>query len=139
MIPELQIAVKARAISTGAFNTAIGGKFYFDKAPSGTTGKYASMADVANPVTRDSGSLFEECYFQVSLYEIAVTEDVGSVAGVNDLWKKCTALFDDCESVLTVENYEVVRFTRLNTIGPRRTEGGWVVIINYLAVLQKDN
>jgi hypothetical protein len=139
MIQELQSAIVSRATSAGAFNTAIGGKFYFFQAPGGTTGKYAVLSDVANPVSRDSGDLYEECFFQIALYETANNaEDLGSSAGVHDLFQKCVALFDDCESALTVTNYDVVQFTRLNIIGPRKVEGGWVIIINYLAVLQKD-
>jgi hypothetical protein len=139
MIKELQSAIVARAKTTNDFNTAISSKFYYNQAPTDTTGKYAVLSDISNPVSRDSGSLYEDCFFQVALYHANdVTEDVGSSAGVHDLFQKCVDLFDDCESVLTVTNYEVVHFTRLNIVGPYRVEGGWVIIVNYLTVLQKD-
>jgi len=139
MIQELQSAIVARAKSTGDFNTAISGKFYYGRAPENSTDKYAVLSDVANPVSRDSGDLYEQCFFQMALYETANDgEDVGSSAGVHDLFYKCIALFDDCGSALTVTNYEVVHFTRLNIVGPYKTEGGWVIVINYSVALQKE-
>jgi hypothetical protein len=143
---QLQISLVARANTASDFKTAItfGGttKFYFGQAPKGTTGKYAVLSGVSNPQSRDSGSLYEDCFYQIACYHISdVTEDIGSTSGVHDLADACEDLFGDCESAdtpMTVTGYELISNTLLNTIPPLKIEGGYVIVKNFLARLQKD-
>ena len=139
MIPELQTAIVSRVLTgTNDFKTAISSKFYFAIAPSGTSGKYAVLSDVSNPNFLDTGSIHEECYFQIAIYETS-TNDISSAAGVYDAATKLKALFDEQTSSITVAGYHLISLRRMNTIGARRTElnNGYTIILNYYALLER--
>jgi hypothetical protein len=138
MIQELQTAITSRAITSNTFATGISNKFYYSIAPLGATGKYAILSDVANPNSIDTGNLFEECYFQIAIYETS-TAGISSSAGVHTLATYCKTLFDNCLGIMTVTNYNLTHFRRMNIIGPRSTQlnDGFVIILNYYATLQK--
>jgi hypothetical protein len=137
MIQELQSAIVSRATSAGAFNTAIGGKFYFFQAPGGTTGKYAVLSDFAGSSSKNSVSNFEESFVQINNYHISNSgEDVGSPAGVHDLNTKCMALFDDCTISLT-NGFSFIYCKRIAPPIVRKTEGGWVGVLQYQTLIEK--
>lgn len=139
IVPNVSISISittAQTYTTGG--TVKVSKFYYAKAPIIATGKYAIMSDVTNTNFIDTASLVEECYFQIAIFETS-TNDISSTYGVNDAAKQLMLLLDTCDKVLSVTGYSVISITRLNIMGPRRTEldNGFLIIINYKIQLER--
>lgn len=88
---------------------AIANKVFYAEAVTGTTLPYAVFFDVVNNKTRDTGTIFEETYLQVSIFTKTASE-------VNSIGNSILGKIVDKETTLTttdwIVNYADLQFSR---------------------------
>jgi hypothetical protein len=103
---KLLQAIYAKCASGTTLHTDIGGRFYFQKAPQGTTGKYVIFYILTDTPEYDFGSKYEETDVQFSIFADSKT----SANDVLTTMDNVKALFDDC--ALTLTNYTHFKMQR---------------------------
>lgn len=94
--------VRTKIFTLGSSVTGLTGGFYYLEAPQKTAKPYAVFSSVANPVSRDTASKFEEIYWQVNLYG----EDLTALELIA---KKFREEFEDSESSWSLTAYHLDR------------------------------
>lgn len=102
MINELKTAIYGLITGANAFNTDIGGRFYYEIAPQGAVYPFASYHFVAHTRSKDSGSKFEDVTVQFSLYSNASDD-----AEIGTMEKDLMNIFDNI--TLTITGYTNIR------------------------------
>lgn len=97
--------VRTRIFTLANVITGLVNKVFYIEAIQGTAFPYAVFSQVANPVSRDSASMFEEIYFQIDIFD-------QTASGVEGLTQLVKTKFDDCESAFTLTNYICTRIER---------------------------
>lgn len=97
--------VRNKIYSLGSAVTGLSGRFYFIEAPQKCSDPYAVFSFVANTFSRDTGSKFEEIYFQINLYG----ETLSALETIEQLTKQ---KFDDAEDDFTLTDYHCDRIER---------------------------
>ena len=125
MITEVRTRIFALAnVVVGLVN-----KVFYIEAAQGTVFPYATFSQVANPVSRDSASTFEQIYFEIDVFD-------KTASGVESLAQLIKAKFDNCESAFTLTSYICTRIER-EFMRSTKTENIFQITIQYRLELTK--
>jgi hypothetical protein len=116
----LQDGLYTKLTTSNTFNTAIGGRIYFDEAPQDATFPYCVYFMQDNVQDWTFNSNIENFIIQISLYS-----SDSSDLQMQDLYTKLVALLDYKSTTLTVSGYTNPYLKRVFTNGPSRIDGVW--------------
>lgn len=102
---------------------------YYDEAAPGLTGTYAIITGLSDLPSYDSGSVFEEVYWNIAGW-------AQTCYAVETLEKNIKTVFDLCSS-FSVAGYSTIINIRISSIPSTKRGDLWNIVIAYKIELQK--
>ena len=127
---ELKKAINDFAVNTDFIDADCGRFSYVEDQTDDLTYPYSVFSFQPFSKSRDSGTRFVESVIQFSIYD-----NDSSSQRIGELTQMLTAIFDDCENDLIIENYNVLLFTQLFD-KEFKDEDVWNSVIQYKIKLQ---
>lgn len=94
--------VRTKIFTLGSAVAGLTGGFYYLEAPQTTAKPYGVFSLVANPVSRDTASKFEEIYWQANLYG-------NDLSALETISKSFREAFEDSEASWSLTSYHLDR------------------------------
>ncbi|HDY88889.1 MAG TPA: hypothetical protein ENH82_12355 [bacterium] len=126
--------IVAKVETSNTFNTAIGGRFYYDEAPQSVTFPYAVMftLDMDFSWTFDSN-------IKNNLVQIRCISKTRDAAEIEDIRTKLLELFDYKTTTLTVTGYSFIFMKQISEDGPTRIDNAWNYNVRYEVEIEKSD
>lgn len=110
----------AKVETSNTFNTAIGGRFYFDEAPQKATFPFAVYYDISG----DFDWTFSTNITTV-IIQIRLLSKTSGAAEIEDLRTKLLALLEYKSCTLTVSGFSFIYIKQINEDSPTRIDDVW--------------
>ena len=127
MISQLRTALYTTGKTVTGLNAT---NYYFEMAKQGNDYPYCVFYEIASPRDFDSGSKFEICVVQFSIYG-------KTLSSLETLSNNFKSVFDFGKDNLSVSGYDVITCIQQNEIGPSKFEKTWQIALEYRVELQK--
>lgn len=134
----LSQAIYTKASTSGAFWTAIGGRFYKGVAPANAVYPYVVYKMISDNADGGFVDVIEDCDFQFSIFSAS-----SSSSEVEDLYTALKSVFDKCS--LTVTGYTFLHMLRKHSTlfpdelpNPNGTGWVWHYATDYNIMIQKN-
>lgn len=127
----LRTAIYSKATSSSSFNTSIGGRFYFDKAPQTPTYPFV----VAHEIVNNYDFTFQEDY-EVVRVQFSIYSKSSSNSECGTIYDNLRSLFDWCQ--LSVTGYRFLKSQRSTSMSfwdDKKLE--YVYTVDYTFTIQK--
>lgn len=127
----LRTAIYSKATSSSSFNTSIGGRFYFDKAPQTPTYPFV----VAHEIVNNYDFTFQEDY-EVVRVQFSIYSKSSSNSECGTIYDNLRSLFDWCQ--LSVTGYRFLKSQRSTSMSfwdDKKLE--YVYTVDYIFTIQK--
>ena len=127
----LRAAIYSKATESSSFNTSIGGRFYFDKAPQTPTYPFV----VAHEIVNNYDFTFQEDY-EIVRVQFNIHSKSSSNSECGTIYDNLRALFDWCQ--LSVSGYRFLKSQRSTSMSfwdDKKLE--YVYTVDYTFTIQK--
>ena len=136
---NLSTAIYSKASTSGAFWTAIGGRFYKGIAPAGAVFPYVVYMLVSDDTDNTFREELEDVQMQFSIFSAT-----NSSAEVEDIYTLLKSVYDKCN--LTITGNTFLHMLRLQstlmvddvTVNPTGTGWVWHYAVDYNIMMQKN-
>ena len=126
--------IVAKMKTANDFNTAVGGRFYYDEAPHGATFPFAVIFTLDMDFTWTFDSNIKNNLIQIRC--ISKTRDA---AEIEDIRTKLLALLDYKLTTLTVTGYNFIFIKQISEDGPTRIDNAWNYNVRYEVEIEKSD
>ena len=126
--------IVAKVETSNTFNTAIGGRFYYDEAPQNATFPYAVVYTLDMDFTWTMDSSINN-----NLVQIRCLSKTRDAAEIEDLRTKLLTLLDYKTTTLTVTGYSFIFMKQISEEGPTRIDGVWNYNVRYEVEVEKSD
>jgi hypothetical protein len=134
MQSKLQTALYNYIKTTNTFSTAIGGRFWFDNVPEGTTFPYAVGYILDQIPSRDTCDKWERFTFQLTIFQ----KKEASLENILSIAEKAMGLLDDCHNSLTITGYTGIDVDRITSLPIQLDSVDFAqYVIRYSIIIQK--
>ena len=133
MINALKIGIYNKVISAGSFNTAIGGRAYYEVAPQGVIFPYCTYHFITETESIDSSTTYKNPVIQFNIYS-----NTSGSTEVGNLETYLKALFDYASLTVTGYSNILTKPFTVNRLPKIDDQTVWQTVVSYLIFLEKN-